>query len=227
MAEKLAAPGTILSAPCRDAATLAETNRRVDQCGWRAEILTCDMCETDATEMATTSDKNMTIISRKSFLSIVTLSGAGLLAAIPRSVLAQSPPQIPDKGPPLEKDLVKEFVVKGHGDLTAVKQLLEQQPSLLNACWDWGGGDFETAIEGAGHMGNKEIARFLLEGGARMNVFCAAMLGELEIVKDILALHPDLKFSKGPHGLQLLHHAKKGGPSALPVLEFLESIGAQ
>ena len=166
-------------------------------------------------------------ISRKTFLSLAAFSGAGLVAALPRRVFSQQPAQIPDKGPPLDKELVKEFVIKGHADLAGVKQLLERQPALLNASWDWGGGDFETALEGAGHMGNKEIARFLLEKGARINVFCAAMLGQLEIVRGILSLHPDLKFSKGPHGLQLLHHAKQGGPEAAAVLEYLKSIGAQ
>jgi hypothetical protein len=46
-------------------------------------------------------------------------------------------------------------------------------------------------------------------------------------VKAILTAYPDLKTSKGPHGLQLLHHATKGGPDAAPVLEYLKSIGAQ
>ncbi len=27
------------------------------------------------------------------------------------------------------------------------------QPALLNAAWDWGGGDFETALAGAAHRG--------------------------------------------------------------------------
>ncbi len=169
----------------------------------------------------------MNLLTRKSFISIVTLTGAGLLASVSRKAAAQTQSQIPDKGPPLEKELVKEFVIKGHADLLGVQQLLEKEPRLLNACWDWGGGDFETAIEGAGHMGNKEIARFLLSKGARMNVFCAAMLGQLEIVKGILALHPGLKLSKGPHGLQLLHHAKQGGAEASAVLEYLQSIGAE
>ena len=169
----------------------------------------------------------MNLLTRKSFISIVTLTGAGLLASVSRKAAAQTQSQIPDKGPPLEKELVKEFVIKGHADLSGVQQLLEKEPRLLNACWDWGGGDFETAIEGAGHMGNKEIARFLLSKGARMNVFCAAMLGQLEIVKGILALHPGLKLSKGPHGLQLLHHAKQGGPEASAVLEYLQSIDAE
>ena len=39
-----------------------------------------------------------------------------------------------------------------HGDLQRSKELLELQPGLLNAAWDWGGGDFETALGGASHM---------------------------------------------------------------------------
>lgn len=163
-----------------------------------------------------------TIISRKHFLCLATLGGSGLLLS--NKIGAQSADQKP---PPLAPELVKEFVIKGHSDLAAVKEMLGKEPHLLNACWDWGGGDFETALEGAGHMGNKEIATFLLENGARMNVFCAAMLGRLDVVKAILAINPALKLSKGPHGLQLLHHAKKGGAEAAPVLEYLQSIGAQ
>lgn len=168
--------------------------------------------------------KNFT---RKDFISLFTLGGTGLFVATQTGVYAQSPTPTPAPKNPLDRELVKEFVIKGHGDLPAVKQLLEKEPALLNACWDWGAGDFETALEGAGHMGNKEIARFLLSKGARMNVFCAAMLGQLEVVKGTLALDPGLKLSKGPHGLQLLHHARKGGVEAAPVVKYLESIGAQ
>jgi hypothetical protein len=166
-------------------------------------------------------------LTRKDFISLFTLSGTALFVALRPRAYAQQLPPTPAPRNPLDRELVKEFVIKGHSDLPAVKQLLEKEPGLLNACWDWGAGDFETALEGAGHMGNKEIARFLLGKGARMNLFCAAMLGQLEVVKGILALDPNLKFSKGPHGLQLLHHATKGGAEAASVLEYLQSIGAQ
>jgi len=164
------------------------------------------------------------MITRKKFL---TFSAAGALSIIvpgsTSSIFSQTNKQKPDA---LDKELVKEFVVKGHSDLDGVKELLTKEPGLLNAAWDWGGGDFETAIEGAGHVGNKDIAQFLLNNGARMNIFCAAMLGQLEIVKQILTAYPELKSSKGPHGLQLIHHAKKGGEESKAVLEYLESIGA-
>jgi len=160
--------------------------------------------------------------NRKKFISNTLLGTVGLMVAKFPVIHAQT-----NKPEPLQDDLVKEFVTRAHFDLDKVKEMLPQQPGLLNACWDWGGGDFETALEGAGHMGRKDIAQFLLENGARMNVFCAAMLGELELVKALLITHPWLKDSKGPHGLQLIHHATKGGDPAKPVLEYLQSIGAK
>ena len=129
--------------------------------------------------------------------------------------------------PALEATLVQEFVGKSHGDLERVKELLTQEPALVNATWDWGGGDFETAIEGAGHIGSKDCANYLLSQGARMNIFCAAMLGKLDVVKALLTAYPSLKDSKGPHGLQLIHHATKGGEDAKAVLEYLQSISAK
>ena len=139
---------------------------------------------------------------------------------------AKAQPQ-QEKPPPLKPDLVKEFVIADHGNIEKTKTLLALEPGLLNACWDWGGGDFETAIEGAGHTGSKDVAIYLISEGARMNIFCAAMLGRLDIVKAILSINPDLKNSKGPHGLQLIHHATKGGEEARAVLEYLQSINAK
>jgi len=127
---------------------------------------------------------------------------------------------------PIAGDLVKEFVIAGHGHLPKVKEMLGQQPNLLNASWDWGNGDYETAIEGAGHVGNREVAEYLLGQGARINIFAAAMLGKIDMVKSTLTAFPDLKTSKGPHGLMLIHHATKGGDQAKEVLSYLKEIGA-
>ena len=164
-----------------------------------------------------------TIISRKNFLQIASFGASGILVS--SIVTAQQIQQ--DKPPALKPDLVKDFVIAGHGNLEKVKQMLAGEPALLNACWDWGGGDFETAIEGAGHIGSKDCANYLLSKGARMNIFCASMLGRLDVVKGLLTAYPQLKDSKGPHGLQLIHHATKGGEEAKEVLEYLQSIGAK
>lgn len=166
-------------------------------------------------------------LSRKSFLKFVSAGTAGLVLLNPllnaQQVAAKAKGE---KDPPLTADLVKEFVIACHGNFEKTKSMLAETPALLNACWDWGGGDFETGIEGAGHVGNKQIAQFLISNGARMNIFCAAMLGQTDIVKSILTSFPDLKTSKGPHGLQLLHHAKKGGDDSKEVLEYLEKLGS-
>jgi hypothetical protein len=100
-----------------------------------------------------------TIITRKRFLSVVAMGGAGAFLALQKNSQAQAPslppgaPSAPPKPPPLDKELVKDFVIKGHSDLAGTKALLEQEPGLLNSCWDWGGGDFETALEGAALSG--------------------------------------------------------------------------
>lgn len=127
---------------------------------------------------------------------------------------------------PLSPELVLDFVKSAHRDLARVKELLEKEPNLLNATWDWGNGDFETGLGAAGHMGLTEMAEFLISKGARMDIFVATMLGKMEIVKPILEAFPNLKSSKGPHGITLLVHAEKGGDKAKPVLEYLRSIGA-
>jgi hypothetical protein len=125
--------------------------------------------------------------------------------------------------PALEATLVQEFVGNTHGDLDRVKELLAQEPALINACWDWGGGDFETALGVAAHMGRRDIADFLLENGARLDLFAATMLGKLEIVKAALAAFPESIRTPGPHGIPLVAHARAGGEESREVLEFLES----
>jgi hypothetical protein len=73
-------------------------------------------------------------------------------------------------------------------------------------------------------MGRADIANFLLEKGARLDMFAAAMLGKLEIVKAACAAYPNTPNVLGPHGITLIEHARKGGEPARAVLEFLESL---
>ncbi len=126
--------------------------------------------------------------------------------------------------PALESGLVQEFVGNAHGDLHRVQELLAQQPMLINACWDWGGGDFETGLGAAAHMGRRDIAEFLLANGARLDLFAAAMLGKLDIVRAALTAFPDAIKTPGPHGIPLLAHAKAGGDEANEVLQYLQSL---
>ncbi len=130
-----------------------------------------------------------------------------------------------EKPQPIEPELVAEFVLKAHGDLGVVKQLLEREPAIVNAAWDWGGGDWETALGAASHVGRRDIAEHLLEHGARMDVFAAAMLGEREIVRAMLEAQPTLRDARGPHGIPLLAHAEAGGEQASNVLDLLHAVG--
>src|SRR2546421_2176571 len=70
----------------------------------------------------------------------------------------------PQRGAPQDLGLVKAFVGAGHGDkyLDRAKELLVQDPKLIYAVLDWGGGDWETALGGASHTGSREMARYLL-----------------------------------------------------------------
>ena len=172
-------------------------------------------------------------VSRKRFLRYGLLAVAGVFGA--GRLVAQSPkptaspgaaPVIPDRGPPIESGLVKQFVIAGHGNLDKVKEMLAAEPALINATWDWGGGDFETALGGASHMGRPDIARFLLETNARMDLFAAAMLGRLDIIKAAAAAFPNILRVPGPHKIPLIAHAEKGGADAAAVVEFLKTLGS-
>jgi hypothetical protein len=127
-----------------------------------------------------------------------------------------------DAPPQLDSEKVQSLVANAHGDLEVVRALLEEEPALVNATWDWGGGDWETALGAAAHMGRRDIALFLLEHGARIDLFAAAMLGEIEIVRGVLAAYPAARDVLGPHGIPLVEHARAGGEDAREVLELLE-----
>lgn len=130
-----------------------------------------------------------------------------------------------DKGPPLAVELVKEFVGAGHTDLAKVKAMLAEQPGLIKAAYDWGGGDFETALGGAGHMGQREIAEYLIAQGAPLELHAAAMLGKLDFVKAAVAAFPNAAQIPGPHKITLIAHARKGGEQAEAVVKYLETSG--
>jgi len=130
---------------------------------------------------------------------------------------AESSPQA------LDPEQVRDFVGNAHGDLAFVRNALSNQPALVNSAWDWGGGDWETGLGAAAHMGRRDIAELLLAHGARIDVFAAAMLGEIDVVRAILAAHPETRDASGPHGILLRAHAEAGGEQARAVLELLDS----
>jgi hypothetical protein len=179
-----------------------------------------------------------TFVTRKQFLA----RSGGTLAAIvcgvrvvsaqpaPVAVAKSSPesadnvPDFPEHDPQIERARVKRFVVAGHFNLAAVKKMLRDDPTLINGAIDWGNGDFETALGGASHMGRRDIAEYLLEHDARMDIFAATMLGKIDIVKAAVAAYPNIVHVPGPHKIPLLAHAEKGGAEAVAVLDFLRPL---
>src|SRR5438045_4051273 len=165
-----------------------------------------------------------TSVSRKKFLfgssaaAVGALLGRGLFAQpgvsspVPTATPdAKNVPDFPEHDPQIDRAKVKRFVIAGHFNLEAVKEMLAADPTLINGAIDWGNGDFETALGGASHMGRRDIAEFLLEHNARMDVFAATMLGKLDIVKAAVAAFPNIVHVPGPHKIPLIRHAEKGG----------------
>ena len=116
------------------------------------------------------------------------------------------------------------MVGASHADLNRVRELLKLHPSLAKASWDWAFGDWETALGAASHTGNRQIAELLLEHGAHPTIFSAAMLGQLDAVKAMIAAQPGIQRFAGPHSISLLAHASAGGEKSKPVFEYLMSL---
>lgn len=128
------------------------------------------------------------------------------------------------KKPQINRQLVQDFVIFAHSEQDMTKKLLEKEPMLVNAYMDWGGGDWESGLGGAAHMGRRDIVELLLTKGARIDIFAAAMMGQLEAVKAFLTLEPKLIDARGPHGFTLHFHAQVGGRESEMVLEYLQSV---
>lgn len=162
-------------------------------------------------------------VSRRSFLAAA--PAALLVPTVVSASGAQAPPAVPAAFPRHDPDMVRDFVGASHARADRVRELLALRPSLATASWDWGFGDWETALGAASHVGNVEIARLLLASGARPDIFSAAMLGQLDVVKAFISASPGIQRTYGPHGLTLLHHAEAGGNGAAAVAAYLRTLG--
>lgn len=158
-------------------------------------------------------------MNRKNFLFTVAAGTAGLTMARTKIFAQQQEP------PPIPVNIVKDFVGAGHRDLGKVQAMINDYPNIVHCTYDWGNGDFESAIEGAGHVGQKAIAEYLVENGSRVTLYALAMLGKTELVLPVLEAYPKLVFANGPHGFTLLHHAKLAGKDGEKLYAYLEEKG--
>jgi len=184
-------------------------------------------------------------LSRRSLATLAAGAVIGTATELGAAQMQQNQPPKTDTGPteaPFERDypaptfkpswkrpqinrlLVQDFVIFAHEDLEMVNKLLQKEPALVLATINWGAGDWESGLGAASHMGRRDIALVLLEKGARIDIFCAAMLGMLDVVKAFLTLQPKLIDAKGPHGFSLHFHAQVGGKASEKVLDYLQSV---
>lgn len=167
--------------------------------------------------------------TRRSFFSLTSGLSALGVSAFAANAWGQAPPPYPiaasDAFPQQDPAVVKEAVGASHGNFARIRELVERQPALARASMDWGFGDWEACIDAASHVGNKPIADFLLNNGARPTIFSAAMMGQLDAVKAFIAARPGIQRTLGPHGITLMSHAKAGGPDAAAVVQYLTGLG--
>ncbi len=170
-------------------------------------------------------------LHRRTFLFVTPAAAFGASALCAAGVdtptsptLSPTFPHFPGQDPAV----VKEVVGLAHRDLDGVKKLVERQPALAKCAWDWAYGDWESALGAASHTGQREIALYLIEKGARPDIFTFAMLGNLPAVKAMIEGSPGspgVQKIPGPHGIPLLAHAEAGGDAAKPVYDYLLSLG--
>lgn len=120
----------------------------------------------------------------------------------------------------ISQEEIQGIVFPAHGNIDVVKAELAREPRLVQARllqFD------EAPIEAASHVGNVEIADYLLGRGARFKIQAACMLGMLQAVEAFLDARPELVTQPGAHGLPLMYHAAHSGKVA--VCELLARRG--
>jgi ankyrin repeat protein len=120
----------------------------------------------------------------------------------------------------MEMNKPPEIVLVAHSDLERVKQLLDEDPSLLNSMYKpWK----EDPLGAASHVGNRQIAEYLLEKGAPLKITTSAMLGRFEEVERLLAEDASAANATGAHDISLLFHAAMSG--VVPIVEMIVEKG--
>ncbi len=134
-------------------------------------------------------------------------------------------PALGELYPTQDPEVVQNLVGAAHTRLDDVTSIVAQRPALARAAWDWGFGDWESALGAASHMGRRDIAEVLLAHGARPNLFTFAMLGQVDVVRSICIANPGIQRTPGPHGITLLKHALAGKSESQDVVDYLTQLG--
>lgn len=179
---------------------------------------------------------------RRTFLKHASIGIFGLALVPEARAFGNPPPAGPQQGqklyyryPAIHDDGSYGVVNAAHSDLDKVKELVSNRPELANASWDWGFGDYETAIGAASHTGRRDIAEFLISNGARPDIFTFAMMGMLTSLREMVETIPGIQSHRGPHGITLLKHVQNRFAQKTittedkarvgEVIDYLEKLG--
>lgn len=120
----------------------------------------------------------------------------------------------------LDQNQIDQLVIAAHQDFARVQEILGENPGLLNENASW----VETPIQAAAHVGSREIAEYLLEKGAPLDICTAAMLGYEDEVSTFLNDNPLLAGASGAHDIPVMFYPAISGNIA--IAERLLAAGA-
>jgi len=163
----------------------------------------------------------MQSVTRRSFIGAGTVSlvGGAALAAHRVPAIASDEKSVGVRDSASQK---REFVGACHFPIDKVRKMLKGNPDLSRASWDWGFGDYESAIGACSHTGQIAIIDLLLAHGARPTIFTLATLDKVDAIKMYIETVPDARATEGPHSISMYRHAQAGKASR--VMEYLESV---
>ena len=168
-------------------------------------------------------------------IAITAFGNASAQTVINKIVIGNNAEPLFYRYPGINDTMASGIVGASHGNFDKVKELVNNRPELAGASWDWGFGDWETALGAASHVGRRDIAEFLIAHGARPDIFTYTMMGMLKSVQEIIETVPGIQSHNGPHGITLLQHAKNrlenkdisssDAANVNKVISYLESVG--
>lgn len=122
----------------------------------------------------------------------------------------------------ISQEEANQFIIFCHSDLESVKTKVTEKPEIVNV---YNPQAHETALGAAGHIGRRDIAEFLLDNGAVLELAAAAMLGMRDEVTEWLSQDATLAASGGAHNIPVAFHAAMSGDTE--IMQLLWDHGAE
>lgn len=122
----------------------------------------------------------------------------------------------------LDQKTRNQFIIKCHMNYDAVKEAVTERPEIVNS---YNPKINESGLGAAGHVGNRQIAEYLLSHGAELELGAAAMLGMKTEVSEFIASDPSLLKKGGAHGISIGYHAVLSGD--IDIVQMIWDAGEQ